>query len=70
MTTLARMIGLGRVLLGLTILWSPRYAAVLFQMPEDDTNPSFGMVARLAGNRDLVLGAALLCAPNRSCRRG
>ncbi len=63
MTMLARSLGIARMLLGLTVLWSPRYAARLVQLPDDDVNPSFGFVSRLAGNRDLVMGAGLLCAP-------
>ncbi len=63
MRALARTVGLGRVLLGLTILWSPRFAARLAQLPKDEANPSFGLVSRLTGNRELVLGTVLLCAP-------
>jgi hypothetical protein len=61
---LARAIGCGRVIIGLTILYSPRLAARLFQLPEEQVNPSLNLVSRLTGNRELALGAMLLCAPD------
>lgn len=60
---LVNLLGLGRALLGLFILASPRRAAQLFVVPGADANPDGRFVTRLAGNRDLMLGVGLLVAP-------
>ena len=59
---LARLIGVGRVGLGVVAVVSPPTAARLFALPRTDLNASAGFVTRLVGNRELALGAALLLA--------
>jgi hypothetical protein len=59
---LARLLGLGRVGLGLVAVASPRGAARLFALPAAEVNPSSSLVSRLLGNRELVLGATLALA--------
>jgi hypothetical protein len=58
---LARMLGAGRVLIGLTMVLAPRRAV---QGYVGEANPSFSatMLARGMGARDLALGTGLLVA--------
>ena len=61
---LARLIGAGRVGLGVVAVASPRLAGRLFALPPSDINPSFSLLSRLVGDRELGLGAVLLLAPD------
>ncbi len=58
-----RFIGVCRLALGLLIVASPRLAARLFAVPEAGAAADARFVTRIAGNRDLILGAVLLLAP-------
>ncbi len=60
---MAKAIGLFRVLVGLTILYSPRLAARALRLPDDTVDPVYNLVSRISGNRDVILGAALMLAP-------
>ncbi|HLZ68394.1 MAG TPA: DUF4267 domain-containing protein [Dehalococcoidia bacterium] len=60
---LVRLIGACRVAVGLLIIARPRLAARLFALPEAGATADARFVTRIAGNRDLMLGAALLLAP-------
>ncbi|MHB8575889.1 MAG: hypothetical protein ACYDCQ_11235 [Dehalococcoidia bacterium] len=64
---LLRCIGAGRALLGLTLLGAPGFASRLFMLG-DNPAPHERFVARIAGNRDLVLGLAQLLAPRQQAR--
>jgi hypothetical protein len=60
---LVRLNGAVRLALGLAIIAAPRLSTRLFALPEAGTTRDGRFVARLAGNRDAMLGAALLLAP-------
>lgn len=60
---LVRVLGGARLALGLLIVAAPRLAARLFVVPRAAATADARFVTRLAGNRDAVLGAALLFAP-------
>jgi len=60
---LTRLIGLVRVAVGLVVVTSPKTAAKLFALPGREINASAQLLSRLTGNRELVLGAALLLLP-------
>ncbi|HZQ38854.1 MAG TPA: hypothetical protein VFD32_23220 [Dehalococcoidia bacterium] len=60
-----RLLGGGRLALGLLIVGAPRLAVRLFGVPRAGDTPDGRFVTRIAGNRDAVLGAALLLAPRR-----
>lgn len=63
-TALTRLLGGGRLALGLLIVAAPRLAARLFAVPRAGETADARFVTRIAGNRDAVLGAALLLAPD------
>ncbi len=60
---LVRLLGGARLALGLLIVVAPRLAARLFAVPRAADTADARFVTRIAGNRDAVLGAALLLAP-------
>jgi hypothetical protein len=60
---LVRLLGGARLALGLLIVAAPRLAARLFAVPRAGETADGRFVTRIAGNRDAVLGAALLLAP-------
>lgn len=59
---LARLIGAGRVGIGVVAVASPRIATLLFALPQNEASASRDYLSRLIGDRELGLGAALLLA--------
>lgn|GEM_PF-2349602 len=60
---LGRLIGCGRILIGLLAIASPKLALRLFALPRTNIDGTASLITRLTGNRELFLGAVLAFAP-------
>jgi hypothetical protein len=60
---LGRLIGCGRIMIGLLSIAAPKLALRLFALPRTEADSTTNLLTRLTGNRELFLGAALALAP-------